>query len=151
MQPEDKAGNWTHILLPWITVGSTVLGSGAFGQVVKGAYQGRDVAIKMVKNNVSNNADHLKSLLGELKVMSYLGSHTNLVGIIGAITRNIKGGEFYLIFEYCSHGNAHKFITSHRDDFVDMFAGQIAPESSRLRGFKGYATTYFDLCIIQRV
>ena len=103
---------------------STILGSGNFGQVLKGSYKGSPVAIKMLKNNSSKNADYLRSLLGELKVMSYLGSHPNLVELIGATTRNIKGGEVYRIFEYCSNGNAHKFVRNHRNNFVDLLAGQ---------------------------
>ena len=82
----------------------------------------------MLKNNASGDADYLRSLLGELKVMSYLGSHHNLVALVGAITENIKSGEVYLIFEYCSHGNAQKFVRSHRDSFVDLLAGP-APSS----------------------
>ena len=104
--------------------GSTVLGSGAFGQVVKGTYQGKEVAIKMLKNNSSQSPEYLRSLLGELKVMSYLGNHPNLVGLIGAITRNIKRGEAFLIFEYCPNGNVHKFLRDHRECFVDMSAAQ---------------------------
>ena len=105
--------------------GTTILGSGAFGHVVKGTYRGTQVAIKMLKNNPNRNVEYLRSLLGELKVMSYLGSHPNLVGLIGAITSNIKGGEVYLIFEYCSKGNAHKFVRDHRETFVNMIASQL--------------------------
>ena len=100
--------------------------------MVKGTYGGREVAIKMLKNNASQSAEYLKSLLGELKVMSYLGSHPNLVGLVGAITKNIKGGEVYLVFEYCANGNAHKFVRSHRDNFVDVFAPRATSNSSRL-------------------
>ena len=99
---------------------STVLGSGAFGQVVKGTHRGSQVAIKMLKRNASSNVDCLRSLLGELKVMTCLGSHPNLVGLIGAITTKVKRGEVYLIFEYCYNGNAHKFVRRHRDNFVDL-------------------------------
>ena len=103
--------------------GSTVLGSGAFGQVVKGAYQGRPVAIKMLKNVANQSAEYLRSLLGELKVMSYLGSHPNLVGLIGSITANIKGGEVYLLFEFCANGNVHSYLRGHRESFLDLVAG----------------------------
>ena len=91
--------------------------------MAKGTYQGNPVAIKMLKNHASQNLDYLRSLLGELKVMSYLGSHPNLVGLIGAMTANIKRGEVYLIFELCSKGNAHKFVRTHRENFVDNSVG----------------------------
>ena len=79
------------------------------------------MAIKMLKNNSTSNSEYLRSLLGELKVMSYLGNHHNLVTLIGAMTEKIKDGEVHLIFEYCSHGNAQKFVRSHQDNFVDMW------------------------------
>ena len=115
-----------NFLIPIVT-DSTVLGSGAFGQVVKGTYRGSQVAIKMLKRKASSNADYLRSLLGELKVMSYLGSHSNLVGLVGAVTRDIKKGEVYLIFEYCSNGNAHNFVRRHRDNFLDLLTHQSVP------------------------
>ena len=106
----------------FLITGSTVLGAGAFGLVIKGTYNENSVAIKMLKSNSTSNAEYLRSLLGELKVMSYLGNHHNLVALIGAITENIKSGEVYLIFEYCSKGNALQFVRNHTDDFVDMWA-----------------------------
>ena len=115
------------------TSGSTILGSGAFGQVIKGKYQRNTVAIKMLKSNASQNVEYLRSLLGELKVMSYLGSHANLVGLVGAITEQIKAGKAYLLFEYCSKGNAKNFVTSHRDGFVDLLAGPAAGTNFSLR------------------
>ena len=119
-------------LVPWCPTGSTVLGSGAFGQVVQGKYKGKHVAIKMLrKSYVISNTEHLKSLLGELKVMSYLGSHPNLVSLTGAIMANIKGGEVYLIFEYCSNGNAKNFVRTHRENFVDITAGQLPSNLQR--------------------
>ena len=93
--------------------------------MVKGTYQGSPVAIKMLKTKVNQNAEYLRALLGELKVMSYLGSHPNLVALVGAITANIKVGEVYLIFEYCSKGNAHSFVRSNRDNFADMLAPRV--------------------------
>ena len=83
----------------------------------------------MLKSNARSYADYLRSLLGELKVMSYLGSHPNLVGLHGAIMANIKGGEAFLIFVYCSHGNAQKFFRRNQDNFVDLRVGP--PASNR--------------------
>ena len=122
--------------------GSTVLGSGAFGQVIKGAYRGSQVAIKMLKNNANSNAEYLRSLLGELKVMSFLSDHPNLVGLIGAITTNVKGGEVYLIFEYCSNGNAHNFVRSHRDTFVNLFTRKVPSNPRASRRTPGYVVCF---------
>ena len=128
--------------------GSAVLGSGAFGQVLKGTYQGSQVAVKMLKNSANSNADYLRSMLGELKVMSYLGSHPSLVGLIGAITANIKGGEIYIIFECCSKGNAHKFVRGHRDTFVNMLNGKVPSNPrgpQRTHGFAIYLSPFLQL------
>ena len=96
--------------------------------MVKGTFRGVEVAIKMLKNNTAdNNADYLRSLLAELKVMSYLGQHPNLVRLIGAITENVKGGEVYLLLEYCSNGNVHSFLRHNSHIFVDLLAGQVSP------------------------
>ena len=46
------------------------------------------VAVKTL--NPFTNKDVLKSLMSELKIMSHLGSHPNIVNLLGAITTNIQ-------------------------------------------------------------
>ena len=96
----------------------------------------------MLKNNGISSAEYLRSLLGELKVMSYLGSHPNLVELVGAITKNIKRGEIYLIFEYCSNGNAHNFVRNHRECFVDIFASQTDSNFQRISRYAETKKTF---------
>ena len=91
----------------------------------------------MLQNNARQNADYLRSLLGELKVLSYVGTHPNVVGLVGAITRDIKKGEACLIFEYCYNGNAHELVRDRRDKFVNMFAGQTSFEISGMKRTSG--------------
>ena len=109
------------------------LGSGAFGQVITGMYDKKQVAIKMLNKDGNDIAKNFRSLLAELKVMSYLGKHPHLVRMIGAITENISDGEVYLIFEYFSNGNVRKFMRSHRDTFVDLLADQVFSKPVRSR------------------
>ena len=40
--------------------------------------------------NPFTSKDVLKSLMSELKIMSHLGSHPNIVNLLGAITTNIQ-------------------------------------------------------------
>ena len=76
------------------------LGAGCFGVVVKAeavAIKGSDelvktVAVKMPRSQTSN-AIVLEDLISELKVLIYLGSHLNVLNLLGACTTKIhKGG-----------------------------------------------------------
>jgi FMS-like tyrosine kinase 1 len=77
-----------------------LLGSGAFGRVMKGEAIGilkdepvTTVAVKMVKANADEN--HIKALMSELKIMVHLGRHVNVVNLLGAVTTNLaKKSEF---------------------------------------------------------
>lgn len=73
------------------------LGAGAFGRVVKGEAIGMEelepkttVAVKMVRSH--GNTVAMKSLMSELKIMIHLGSHLNVVNLLGACTKNVVKG-----------------------------------------------------------
>ncbi|XP_058136938.1 platelet-derived growth factor receptor beta isoform X2 [Dasypus novemcinctus] len=100
------------------------LGSGAFGQVVEATAHGLShsqatmkVAVKMLKSTARSSEK--QALMSELKIMSHLGPHLNVVNLLGACT---KGGPIYIITEYCRYGdlvdylhrNKHTFL-QHRD------------------------------------
>ena len=73
------------------------MGEGYFGVVFEAEAIGikesgktsKTVAVKMVRE-VRNSA--LKGLISELKVMIYLGSHLNVLNLLGACTKNIRKG-----------------------------------------------------------
>ena len=88
--------------------------------------------------------DLLKALMSELKIMTHLGHHQNIVNLLGAITTSLQmrklwpayhgleysisvPGELYVIVEYCKYGNLQKYISSKRDTFIS----QINPMSGR--------------------
>uniref|UniRef100_UPI00358E0C77 platelet-derived growth factor receptor alpha-like n=1 Tax=Myxine glutinosa TaxID=7769 RepID=UPI00358E0C77 len=83
-----------------------VLGSGAFGQVneatVHGIVDGKSfsVAVKMLKPTARTSEK--QALMSELKIMTHLGAHLNIVNLIGACT---LGGPVYLVTEFCCHGD----------------------------------------------
>jgi len=71
------------------------LGAGAFGVVLKGEAQGirnnkavSTVAVKMVKR--TTDAEVVRALVSELKIMVHLGQHLNVVNLLGAVTKNIN-------------------------------------------------------------
>ena len=124
------------------------LGSGAFGRVVKAeaiglqkAQEPVTVAVKMVRLNA--DAAAIQSLVSELKIMIHLGSHLNVVNLMGACTKDIsKGqlifkfylhcefirfhnsfaikGEFLVLVEYCRFGNLRSYLKDNRDSFVNL-------------------------------
>ena len=51
----------------------------------------KTVAVKMVLSQ-SKNLEALESLVHELKVLVYVGSHLNIVNLLGACTENISRG-----------------------------------------------------------
>ncbi|XP_046462733.1 vascular endothelial growth factor receptor 1-like [Daphnia pulex] len=106
------------------------LGSGFFGRVVKAEAVGlkdseetvTTVAVKMIKP--TNNSDAaLEALIGELKIMIYLGSHLNLVNFIGACTKTTVKEEILVIIDYCRFGNLKSFLFENRDKFVNELNG----------------------------
>lgn len=76
------------------------LGVGAFGRVVfatvKGLGQGSnpegetEAALKMVKSQI--DPVHLESLMVEMKILSRLGKHVNIVNLLGANSVNLDRG-----------------------------------------------------------
>ncbi|XP_073335314.1 macrophage colony-stimulating factor 1 receptor 2 [Pagrus major] len=100
-----------------------VLGSGAFGKVVEAtAYGlGKDndvtrVAVKMLKPSALSV--EREALMSELKILSHLGYHDNIVNLLGACT---QGGPMLMITEYCSHGDLLNFLRAHAQDFMESF------------------------------
>jgi hypothetical protein len=51
------------------------------------------VAVKMVRANAQSGQDALGSLIRELKILIYLGSHVNVVNLLGACTKSFVKGE----------------------------------------------------------
>ena len=74
------------------------MGAGNFGRVLKAEAVGlkdmeetvKTVAVKTTKS-VTNDAA-LENLVRELKILIYLGSHLNVVNLLGACTKEIHKG-----------------------------------------------------------
>ncbi|CAL8116306.1 unnamed protein product [Orchesella dallaii] len=101
------------------------LGSGTFGTVYKAILcrntdtPNLPVAVKTT-NALSTNVEHFKALLSELKVMTAIGNHKNVVNLIGACTENIKKRKLYIVVELCAFGNLQNYLKSQRVRFVDL-------------------------------
>uniref|UniRef100_A0A803XPU4 receptor protein-tyrosine kinase n=1 Tax=Meleagris gallopavo TaxID=9103 RepID=A0A803XPU4_MELGA len=96
-----------------------VLGSGAFGKVLNATAYGISkagdsvqVAVKMLKEK--SDTSEKDALMSELKMMIHIGSHENIVNLLGACT---VSGPIYLIFEYCCYGDLLNYLRSKREKF----------------------------------
>ncbi|XP_069600564.1 vascular endothelial growth factor receptor 2 [Ranitomeya imitator] len=97
------------------------LGRGAFGQVVEADAFGIDatstcktVAVKMLKEGATDS--EYRALMSELKILSHIGHHLNVVNLLGACTK--PGGPLMVIVEFCRFGNLSTYLRSRRNDFV---------------------------------
>ncbi|XP_069487749.1 platelet-derived growth factor receptor alpha [Ambystoma mexicanum] len=98
-----------------------ILGSGAFGKVVEGTAYGLShsqpvmkVAVKMLKPTARSSEK--QALMSELKIMTHLGPHLNIVNLLGACT---KSGPIYIITEYCFYGDLVNYLHKNRDTFLN--------------------------------
>uniref|UniRef100_A0A8B9TVW1 receptor protein-tyrosine kinase n=1 Tax=Anas platyrhynchos TaxID=8839 RepID=A0A8B9TVW1_ANAPL len=96
------------------------LGAGAFGKVVEATAFGLGkedsvlkVAVKMLKS--SADTDEQEALMSELKIMSHLGHHENIVNLLGACT---YGGPILVITEYCRYGDLLNFLRRKAESII---------------------------------
>uniref|UniRef100_A0AAX7TGE5 receptor protein-tyrosine kinase n=1 Tax=Astatotilapia calliptera TaxID=8154 RepID=A0AAX7TGE5_ASTCA len=99
------------------------LGSGAFGRVVEATAYGlthsqssTKVAVKMLKSTARRS--ETQALMSELKIMSHLGPHLNIVNLLGACT---KHGPLYLVTEYCRYGDLVDYLHRNKHTFLQFF------------------------------
>ena len=106
------------------------IGSGNFGSVHRGTIKELfgtnskpDVAIKCISGHVGQS--ETDNFLYEIKIMSYVDPHINLVSMIGACTGELaKTKEMWLVLEFCEYGdlksyligNSHKILNGNEKD-----------------------------------
>ncbi|CAL1544980.1 unnamed protein product [Lymnaea stagnalis] len=90
---------------------STLLGQGAFGKVVTGYYEDQKVAIKLVREGAPMS--YKEDLVAEIQLMKRIGSHPNIVCLIGACT---LAEPIALVMEYVPYGNLQNFLKKCRLD-----------------------------------
>lgn len=95
------------------------LGSGAFGMVVQATAYGisesgvsQQVAVKMLKEK--HQSVEKEALMSELKMLTHIGQHDNIVNLLGACTET---GPIYLIFQYCCYGDLLNYLKKSGDRY----------------------------------
>ncbi|CAG2168710.1 unnamed protein product [Oppiella nova] len=78
-----------------------VVGSGTYGVVNKGLWRGQEVAVKQIK------PEHHQAFETELKQLSRVSAHPNIVSLLGAIRDN---GFVSLVMEFARGGSLYKGI-----------------------------------------
>ncbi|KAJ6667877.1 hypothetical protein lerEdw1_016198 [Lerista edwardsae] len=107
------------------------LGSGAFGRVVEAIAHSLShsqstmrVAVKMLKSTARSSEK--QALMSELKIMSHLGPHLNIVNLLGACT---KGGPIYIITEYCRYGDLVDYLHRNKHTFLHCYSEKVKQEA----------------------
>ncbi|CAL8132858.1 unnamed protein product [Orchesella dallaii] len=87
------------------------LGSGNFGTVYKASIEKncgvQEVAVKVP---MPGSKEALKSILCEIKLMSFIGGHPNVLQLVAACTFEIRKGNVYVFTEFCSNGSLISFL-----------------------------------------
>jgi hypothetical protein len=66
----------------------------------------------------SQNVQHCAALVGELKIMSFVRPHVNVLQLLGACTKNLqKDKELFLIMELCENGSLKDYLQTNRFKF----------------------------------
>lgn len=86
----------------YLTIGDSI-GKGEFGDVLKGEYNGRKVAIKSLKDS----SKAAQQFLAEAQVMTAL-QHPNLIQLLGVVL----GETIYIVTEFASKGSLVDYLRS---------------------------------------
>ncbi|ODM92202.1 Vascular endothelial growth factor receptor 1 [Orchesella cincta] len=104
------------------------LGQGQFGVVFRGKLQTKQGGT----SGCSENQPRIQMLINcercsqKSKIMLYIGKHENIVNLIGAITRDLKKREVYVVVEHCQFGCLEEYLRQHRGTFFDEFGSGVA-------------------------
>ncbi|KAK3741699.1 hypothetical protein QZH41_016948 [Actinostola sp. cb2023] len=129
-QAIDENHKWKDISRDCLELGR-VLGEGEFGMVIEGKLTQEDgsvirCAVKKLKRTA--NVSDMKDLLNELDIMVQVGSHPNIVNLIGAC---VFEGSVMVVLEFAANGNLLRHLQKQRsksyDDMTD-YQIHIAPK-----------------------
>ncbi|KAJ1366474.1 IG [Parelaphostrongylus tenuis] len=128
------------------------LGCGQFGQVFQGWLSKPRVSDSIAEKArlpvavkgplVGTNVQHQKMLADELKIMCAIGKHPNVLALIGAITKNMKKGELYVVVELCDNGNLKDYLLKYKNKFINELRTAQPPDDGYLRPDSAVRTLY---------
>ena len=100
-----------------------IIGSGNFGTVYEGeakipffSFERSKVAIKTVTQH--SNQDQFSSLISEIKILSNLEIHLNLVNMLGCCSSKLgPEGKLWLFLEFCNESDIKTYLIEHAKVF----------------------------------
>ena len=129
------------------------LGRGHYGYVFKGQlYDGNEpwktVAVKiprvskLSKNAANDLKNAYKALVSEARIMSYVGTHPNIVSLIGVLTHSsIFKVNLNVCIEYCSLLSLNKYLIGTKF-YNENFSNPLPTSSNILGEDSGYTSPY---------
>jgi len=84
------------------------IGAGSFGTVYKGQWKSWTVAIKQLKNAVSEDSDEYKDFVREAELMTKLRPHDNVVRFVGVT----KPPNLCIVLEFVARGSLYDLLQS---------------------------------------
>ena len=106
-----------------------MIGAGNFGAVykgvLKGLYKANDkipIAIKTVTSFDTNlELMAIEAFIGEIKIMSIVDPHLNLVNMIGSCTSDFsETNQLWLLIEYCHYGDLKNYLIVNKNNILNM-------------------------------
>ena len=97
-----------------------IIGSGNFGAVFKGKVTGvygpnKKITVAIKTMNDTTNENQLVAFLDEIKIMSNINHHLNLVNMVGSCTSEYaEHADLWVLLEFCQHGDLKKYLVQNR-------------------------------------
>ena len=105
-----------------------MIGSGNFGAVYKGTLNGLykssnkiSIAIKTV-SSIETNIEFvaIEAFISEIKIMSIVDPHLNLVNMIGSCTSDFtETNQLWLLLEYCQYGDLKNYLIGNKKNIIN--------------------------------
>lgn len=100
-----------------------IVGSGKFGTVYKGVVNGlygpNSKTQIAIKTNSCVGDTELSEFLDEIKIMSHVTPHLNLVSMVGYCTSELnKTGEVWLLIDFCQFGDLKNYLILHEEKIL---------------------------------
>lgn len=100
------------------------------GKMTRGS-KNMQVAVK-VRNPRNLRKSALYEMLNEVKILSYIGNHMNIVTLVGVNTEKLREGQLFVFLDYCELGSLHEYLREQSFKIDFHAVGEVADETMPL-------------------